>query len=176
MEAYGSCSSTNNEKNQTMRNILRKYLLRLRRMTLTNELHMHLNMLKITVVCKSNVLRFVNEVIFERSPDIYIYKYFVVKNNQYDMRRKGQLNAPSCRTQICDKVVRVFGASLWNRLGKCMLRYRFKETVFFKYFLSRCNVWIILDANTKRCISNWLTRGPYYLLQCLTYTWIRTYL
>ena len=72
MEAYGYCSSTNNKKNQTMRNILRKYLLRLRRMTLTNELHMHLNMLKVTVVCKSNVLRFVNEVISGRSPDIYI--------------------------------------------------------------------------------------------------------
>ena len=107
MEVYGSCSSTNIGKIQTMQNKLMKLLLRLRRMTPANELHMHLNKLKVSDIYKSNVLSFVNEIVSGRSPDIS-KNYFILKNNQYDMRRKGQLNVPPCRTQICDKAVRVF--------------------------------------------------------------------
>ena len=70
MEVYGSCSSTNIGKIQTMQNKLMKLLLRLRRMTPTNELHMHLNILKVTGIYKSNVLSFVNEILSGRSPDI----------------------------------------------------------------------------------------------------------
>ena len=142
MEVYGSCSSTNIGKIQTMQNKLMKLLLRLRRMTPTNELHMHLNILKVSDIYKSNVLSFVNEILSGRSPDIF-KNYFILKNNQYDMRRKGQLNVPPCRTQICDKAVRVFGASQWNRLETCMLQYRFKKCFkkqLLKYYLSRYNV------------------------------------
>ena len=57
---------------------------------------------------KSNVLSFVNEILSGWS-DLF-QNYFILKNNQYDMRRKGQLNIPPCRTQICDKAVRVFEA------------------------------------------------------------------
>ena len=142
--------------NSNHANKLMKLLLRLRRKTPTNELHMHLNILKVSDIYKSNVLSFVNEILSGRSPDIF-KNYFILKNNQYDMRRKGQLNVPPCRTQICDKAVRVFGASQWNRLEKCMLQYRFKkcfEKQLLKYYMSRYNVWILLDANTNRCESN----------------------
>ena len=73
-----------------MQNKLMKLLLRLRRMTLTNELHMHLNKLKVSDIYKNIVLSFVNEILSGRSPDIF-KNYFILKNNQYDMRRKGQL-------------------------------------------------------------------------------------
>ena len=52
MEVYGSYSSTNIGKIQTMQNKLMKLLLRLRRMTPTNELHMHLNILKVSDIYK----------------------------------------------------------------------------------------------------------------------------
>ena len=52
MEVYGSCSSTNIGKIQTMQNKLMKLLLRLRRMTPTNELHMYLNILKVSDIYK----------------------------------------------------------------------------------------------------------------------------
>ena len=55
-------------------------------MTPTNELHMHLNILKVSDIYKSNVLSFVNEILSGRSPDIF-KNYFILKNNQYDMRR-----------------------------------------------------------------------------------------
>ena len=92
-EVYGCCSSTNIEKNQTMQNKLMKLLLRLRRMAPTNELHMHLNILKVSV------LSFVNEILSGRSPDIS-KNYFIMKYYHYDMRRKGQLNVPSCLIQM----------------------------------------------------------------------------
>ena len=154
MEVYGSCYQYC--KNSNHADKLIKLLLRLRRMTPTNELDMHLNILKVSDIYKSNVLSFVNEILSGRSPDIF-KNYFILKNNQYDMRRKVQLNVPPCRTQICDKAVRVFGASQWNRLEKCMLQYRFKKCFkkqLLKYYLPRYNVWILLDANTKRCVSN----------------------
>ena len=52
MEVYGSCSSTNIGKIQTMQNKLMKLLLKLRRMTPTNELHMYLNILKVSDIYK----------------------------------------------------------------------------------------------------------------------------
>ena len=128
MAVYGSCSSTDIGKIRTMQNKLMKLLLRLRGMTPTNELHMHLNILKVSDIYKSNVLSFVNEILSGRSPDIF-KNCFILKNNQYDMHRKGQLNVPPCLKQICDKAVRVFGASQWNRLKKCMLQYRFKNVL-----------------------------------------------
>ena len=115
MEVYGSCSSTNIGKIQTKQNKRMKLLLRLCQMTPTNELHMHLNKMKVSDIYKSNVLSFVNEILSGRSPDVF-KNYFILKNNQYDMRHKGQLNVPPCRTQICDKAVWVFGASQWKRL------------------------------------------------------------
>ena len=62
------------------------------------------------------------------------------------------------RYHVRDRSVRVFGASIWNKLEKCMLRYRFKN-VFKKntlFFSIQC--MHLVDANTKRCISNELTQ------------------
>ena len=123
-EVYGSCPATNIEKIQTMQNKLMKLLLRLRQMTPTNELHMHLNILKVSDNYKSNILSFVNEILSGRSPDAFMNYLILKKNNQYGMRRKGQLNVPPCRTRICDRAV--FDASLWNRLEKCMLQHGLK--------------------------------------------------
>ena len=139
MEVYGSCSSTNIEKIQIMQNKLIKLLLRLRRMTPTSQLHMHLNILKVSDIYKSNVLSFVNEIL---SGSSYNFKnYFILKNNQYDVHRKGQLNVPPCRTQICNKAVWGFGAFLWNRLEKCMLHYLFKHVL-------RNSFWNIICQDT----------------------------
>ena len=42
--------------------------------------------------------------------DLLIYLRITwLDNEQYDMRRKGQLNVSSCRTQICDKRTKVLG-------------------------------------------------------------------
>ena len=46
-----------------MQNKLMKLLLRHRRMTPTNELHMHLNILRVSDIYKSNALSFVNEIL-----------------------------------------------------------------------------------------------------------------
>ena len=131
MEVYGSCPSTNIEKIQTKQNKLMKLLRRLRRMTPTNELHMHLNILKVSDNYKGNFLSFVNEILSGGSPDTFM-NYLIIKKYQYGMHRKGQLNVPPCRTRRCDRTVRVFEASLWNRLEKYMLHHRlkmFSETV-----------------------------------------------
>ena len=77
MEVYGSCSSTDIGKIQTMQNKLMKLLLRLRRMTPTKELHMHLTILKVSDIYKSNVLSFFKEILSGRY-DIY-KNYFILK-------------------------------------------------------------------------------------------------
>ena len=122
IEIYGSCSSTNIEKIEIMQNKLMKSLLRLRRMIPWVAYEFEY----IDDIYKSNLLSFMNEMLSGRSPELF-KNYFVLKNNQYDMRRIGQLNVPSCRAQICDIAVRAFGASLWNRLETCMVQYSFKE-------------------------------------------------
>ena len=83
MEVCGSCSSTTIRKIQTMQNKLMKLLLRLRRTTPTNELYMHLNILKLSDIYKSNVFSFLNTIRSGRCPDIY-KNYFILKNKQYD--------------------------------------------------------------------------------------------
>ena len=88
----------------------------------------------------TNVLSFVNEIISGRSPDI-LKKYSILKNNRYDMRRIAELNVPPRRTQICDKAVRVFGASQWNKLEKYMLQHRFKNVL-------RNSCWNIICLDT----------------------------
>ena len=70
LEIYGSWSSTNNGKIHGIQNKLIKLLLRLRQMTLTNELYINLNILKEFNIYKSNVLGFINEILSGRSPDI----------------------------------------------------------------------------------------------------------
>ena len=62
-----------------MQNKMMKLLPRLRRMTPTNELHMPLNILKVSDIYKSNVLSFFNENLSRRSPDIFenYFKWYI---------------------------------------------------------------------------------------------------
>ena len=140
IEIYGSCSFTNISKMQTMQNMLMKLLLRLDRMTPTNELHTTLNMLKVSDIHKCNVLGFVNEMLSGRSPDIF-KNYFVLKRNEiYNLRRKGHVDVPPCRLQTGDNAVRVLGASKWNELAESMLQHRLKKCFkkrLSEYYISK---------------------------------------
>ena len=112
MEIRTSWSSIDIENIQIMQNNPMKLLLRLCWMTSTMGCvwiwiyWKHLNFIKII-------------------PRIYL-RITCPKNDQFDMRRIGQLNVPTCKTQICDKADWGFEASLWKRLEKCMLQYRLK--------------------------------------------------
>ena len=79
------------------------------------------------------------------------------------------------RYHVRDRSVRVFGASIWNKLGKCMLRYRFIKMFLKKaHYFSRYNVCIWwMQTQSDVLVMSW-PRKPFCLVRCLTCSWIRT--
>ena len=63
-----------------------------------------------------------------RCPEIF-KNHFKIKTNHNDLRIKNQMVIPSSRISLGDQAVRVKGASMWNKLDKDLLQYRFKTTL-----------------------------------------------
>ena len=76
-----------------MQNKLLKLLLHLDRLTPTNELNKHLNILNISDLYKCSVLSFVNDIQPGICPEIF-ENYFEKKNthSNYDLRQKDSYN------------------------------------------------------------------------------------
>ena len=90
-------------------------------------LHKEINVLNVTHIGESGVLGFVNEVVRGHCPEIF-HSYFEIKSNAYDARTKGQLVTHQTRIQFGDRVVKVNGCLLWNRINKNMPKYRFSKS------------------------------------------------
>ena len=54
-------------------------------------------------------------------------QYFKIKTNHYDLRTKNQMVIRPSRISLGDQAVRIKGASMWNKLDKDLLKYRFKN-------------------------------------------------
>ena len=141
IEIYGNCSERNMNKIQTMQNKLLKLLLQLDRLTPTSILHKNLNILKINDLYKCSVLSFVNDTQIGKCPKIF-EKYFQKKRNNYDLRRKDQLDIPPARLTLGDRAVRIKGAKLWNDIHKDLKIYKCKMT-FRKHLMK----WHITKYN-----------------------------
>ena len=109
IEVYGHCSATNLNKIQILQNKLMKMLLNMDRLTPTNTLHHNLNILKVQDVFNCNLVNFVNDILIKRCPDVF-FEYFVLKQNTYDLRTKGQVVVPPARIHFGDRQVRIKGA------------------------------------------------------------------
>ena len=83
----GNCSRRNVNKIQTMQKKLFKLLLQLDRLTLTNILHKHLNILKINDLYKCGILSLVNDAQIDKRPKIS-EKYFPRKHSHNELRQK----------------------------------------------------------------------------------------
>ena len=59
-----------------------------------------------------------------RCPEI-LKKYFKIKTNNYDLRTKNPMVIPPSRISLGDQAVRTKDASMWNKLDKDLLQYRF---------------------------------------------------
>ena len=81
-----------------MQNKILKLLLHLDRITPINNLHKHLNILKISDLYKCSVLSFVNDTQLGKCPEIF-ENYFEKKHSNYDLHQKGQLVIPRARRQ-----------------------------------------------------------------------------
>ena len=123
IELYGSNSASNMNKVQVIQNKLLKMVLKLDRLMPTNDLHKNIKILKIVDIHKCNTLGLVKEMVSDRCPAIF-RNYFEMKGNSYDLRTRGQLTIPLTRLTLGQHVVRVKGASLWNKIDKSLLNYR----------------------------------------------------
>ena len=94
-----------------MQNKLLKLLLHSDRLTPTNKLHKHLNILKISDLYKCSILSFVNDTQLGKCPEIFEY-YFEKKHSNYDLRQKGQLVIPPAILALGDRALRINGAKL----------------------------------------------------------------
>ena len=128
IELYGSSSASNMNKVQVIQNKLLKMVLKLDRLMPTNDLHKNIKILKIDDIHKCNTLGLVNEMVSDRCPAIF-RNYFEIKENSYDLRTRDQLTIPLTRLNLGQHAVRVKGASLWNKIDKSLLNYRFKNTL-----------------------------------------------
>ena len=128
IELYGSSSASNMNKVQVIQNKLLKMVLKLDRLMPTNDLHKNIKILKIDDIHKCNTLGLVNEMVSDRCPAIF-RNYFEIKENSYDLRTRDQLTIPLTRLNLGQHAVRVKGASLWNKIDKSLLNYRFKKTL-----------------------------------------------
>ena len=126
-------------KVQILQNKLMKMLLRIDRLTPTEALHRKLNILKVRDIYECNLLSFVNDILIRRCPEVFT-DYFVLKQNAYDLRTKGQLVVPSARIMFGDRQVKIKGAQLWNRLPKDLLNKRLNKSFknsYTKYVISK---------------------------------------
>ena len=55
--------------------------------------------------------------------------YFEIKGNSYDLRTRDQLTIPLTWLSLGQHAVRVKWCSLWNKIDKSLLNYRFKNTL-----------------------------------------------
>ena len=124
---------------QVMQNKLLKLILKLDKLTPTNVLHRNMKILKIADVHVCNTLGVVNEMGSNRCPEIFKH-YFKIKTNHYDLITKKQMVIPPSRISLSDQSVRIKGASMWNKLDKDLLKYRFKTTLkqhLTQYYLKK---------------------------------------
>ena len=128
IEIYGSTSISNVNRLQVMQNKLLKLILKLDKFTSTNVLYRNMKILKIADVHVCNTLGVVNEMGSNRCPEIF-KNYFKIKTNHNDLRTKNQMVIPPSRISLGDQAVRIKGASMWNKLDKDLLQYRFKTTL-----------------------------------------------
>ena len=138
IEIYGNCSERNIDKLQTMHNKLLRLLLHSDRLTPTNKLHRHMNILKISDLYKCSVLSFVNDTQLGKCPEIF-ENYFEKKHSNYDLRQKRQLVIPTARLALGDRALRTNGAKLWNKILKDNLQYRNKPSLrkhLMKWYIS----------------------------------------
>ena len=103
-------------------------ILKLYKFTSTNELHRNMKILKRADVHVCNTLGVVNGMGSNRCPEIF-KNHFKIKTNHYDMKTKNKKIIPSSRISLGDQTVRIKGASMWNKLDKDILKYRFKVTL-----------------------------------------------
>ena len=139
IEIYGSTSISNVNRLLVMQNKLLKLILKLDKFTSTNVLHRNMKILKISDVHVCNTLGVVNEMGSNRCPEIF-KNYFKIKTNHYDLRTKKQMVIPPSRISLGDQAVRIKGASMWNKLDKDLLQYRFKTTLkqhLTQYYLKK---------------------------------------
>ena len=114
-------------------------------MTPTDGIHKRMNILKVKDIYECNVLLFVNNIMMKICPRSFEL-YFQKIHNNYDVRRKNQLVVPLVRLCLGEEAVRVTGASLWNRLHKDMVQYRFMKCFKGKLknnYISKYHMWCI---------------------------------
>ena len=128
IELYGSSSASNMNKVQVIQSKLLKMVLKLDRLMPNNNLHKNMKILKIDDIHKCNTLGLVNEMVTDRCPAIF-RKYFEIKGNSYDLRTRDQLTIPLTRLSLGQHAVRVKWSSLWNKIDKSLLNYRFENTL-----------------------------------------------
>ena len=126
-----------------MQNKLFKLLSRKYRMTPTDEIHINMNLLKVSDIYECNLLTFVNGIMMKRCPDS-MQQYYQKRHKVYDVRVKNQLIVPQVRISVGDRAVRVAGASLWNKIHKDMTQYRLRKCFkdkLRKYYIAKHHVW-----------------------------------
>ena len=123
-----------------MQNKLLKLLLHLDRLTPTNKLHKHLNILKISDLCKCSVLSFVNDTQLGECPEIF-ENYFEKKHSNYDLRQKGQLVVPTARLALGDRALRTNDAKLWNKIHKDNLHLQYRNKPSLRKHLVYISLW-----------------------------------
>ena len=141
IEVHENCSTTKMNKIQILQNKLMKILLKLGRRTSKNYLHKMLNICKVNDIYVYCLLNFVKDVLCGRFPDVF-KNYFEFRRNVYDVGWKGQVKIPAVRLPFGDKSVRMHGASLWNKLRRSVVPFRWKNisrkgehVLTFKIFL-----------------------------------------
>ena len=118
---------------QIIQNKLLKLVLRMDRMTPTNTLHAHLQLLKITDIYKVKVIVFVNNILLGKCPDVF-NDYFVMNEPSYNLRHTG-LTVHRTRTRLGSLGVYITGAQLWNGLPDTIKQFRFQAN--FKKLLTK---------------------------------------
>ena len=124
IQIYGTCASSLLNKLQIIQNKLMKLLLKLDRLTSTNDVHSRLDILKVKHIHELHVIDFVNNCELKRNPS-YFDEYFKGPNSHYNLRDRG-IHIPGFNKVFSELSVKVIGARLWNDLPDHIKQHRYK--------------------------------------------------
>ena len=102
-------------------------LLKLHYRTSTNELHSSLFILKVTDICKCQILSFVNDCAMGNCPP-YFYNYFTTRHMQYNVRHHNRFYVKVPRTEFGGLACNILGAKMWNDLEGDIVQHKFKKS------------------------------------------------
>ena len=107
---------------QTLQNKLMKVLLNKNYLFSTDQLHTDLKILKIDDILKQEVLIFVFSQYNKLLPEIF-NNYYTTFSNIHTIETRGsdkQFVIPGHESKMGERTVKVYGASLWNKLSNRM--------------------------------------------------------